>query len=60
MRLPWVQRLLHRVGCRALFLPGYSPDLNPIEHQWRACKARMRTNRRRGMNFKDAFQAALL
>lgn len=55
-----VQRLLRRVGCRALFLPAYSPDLNPIEAQWHSLKNRVRTNRRRGMNFKDALETALL
>ena len=55
-----VQRILAKVGCRALFLPAYSPDLNPIEHQWHALKNRVRTNRVRGMEFKDALEAALL
>ncbi len=55
-----VQRILRRVGCRALFLPPYSPDLNPIEQQWHPFKNRVRTNRLRGMNFKEALEAALL
>lgn len=55
-----VQRILRRVGCRALFLPPYSPDLNPIEQQWHPFKNRVRTNRLAGMNFKAALEAALL
>jgi transposase len=26
--------LIESAGCRVLFLPPYSPDLNPIEHFW--------------------------
>ncbi len=55
-----VQRILKKVGCRALFLPAYSPDLNLIEPQWHGLKTRVRTNRRQGMIFKLALEAALL
>lgn len=54
-----VQRILKRVGARALFLPPYSPDLNLIEQQWYPFKTRVRTNRLHGMDFKQAFDAAL-
>ena len=54
-----VQRILKKVGCRALFLPAYSPDLNPIEHQWHGLKTRVRTNRLQGMGFKQALEAAI-
>ena len=55
-----VQRILARVGCRALFLPAYSPDLNLIEPQWHGLKTRVRTNRLQGMSFKLALDSALL
>jgi transposase len=29
-----VEKMLENVGCRLIFLPPYSPDLNPIEHFW--------------------------
>ena len=29
-------------GCRLVFLPTYSPDLNPIEHAFAKAKARLR------------------
>lgn len=32
--------LIHRTGAALLFLPPYSPDLNPIEHDFAALKKR--------------------
>ena len=29
-------------GCELLFLPAYSPDLNPSEHIWASFKTRLR------------------
>ncbi len=55
-----VQRILKKVGCRALFLPAYSPDLNLIEPQWHRLKTRVRTNRLHNMTFKHALEAALV
>jgi len=54
-----VQRILKRIGCRALFLPAYSPDLNLIETQWNSFKTRVCTRRLHGMNLKNAVDAAL-
>ncbi|NSM56356.1 hypothetical protein HET73_01860 [Wolbachia endosymbiont of Atemnus politus] len=31
------KELIENAGCKILFLPPYSPDLNPIEHFWFAC-----------------------
>lgn len=34
--------LIEKFGCRLLFLPTYSPDLNPIEHWWHKIKSILR------------------
>ncbi len=37
-----VQTLLQRAGMKLLYLPAYSPDLNPIENMWSKIKAILR------------------
>lgn len=37
-----VQALIESVSCSILFLPTYSPDLNPIEHYWFKIKNQVR------------------
>ena len=37
------QRLIKEAGCRILFLPPYSPDLNPIEIFWANFKKLIRS-----------------
>jgi len=31
---PKTKKLIESVGCQVIFLPPYSPDLNPIEKFW--------------------------
>lgn len=41
------------VGCEVLFLPTYSPDLNPIEHYWFKIKHLVRKYKRKFRNITD-------
>ncbi|SPR13917.1 IS630 family transposase [Orientia tsutsugamushi] len=37
-----IKVLIESVGCSILFLPTYSPDLNPIKHYWFKIKNKIR------------------
>ena len=41
--LPKMAALIAAAGAQALFLPAYSPDLNPIEKMWSKVKNSLRT-----------------
>ncbi|KAB5589586.1 DDE family endonuclease [Ceratobasidium theobromae] len=41
-----IERLIRDRGCRLIYLPAYSPDLNPIEQMFSWLKARVRQNNR--------------
>ena len=55
-KAPAVRRLIEAAGCTLLFLPAYSPDLNPIEPAWSKLKALLRGL---GARSVDALHAAL-
>lgn len=38
-----VRHTIERAGCKLLFLPPYSPDLNPIEKFWAYFKSKVRS-----------------
>lgn len=52
--------LIRAAGATALFLPAYSPDLNPIEMMWSKVKSRLRkTAARTRESLLEAIAAAL-
>ena len=49
-----VREMIEAVGCSILFLPTYSPDLNPIEHWWFKIKNEIRKVASNFIIFSDA------
>ena len=47
-----------KFGCRVVFLPPYSPELNPIENFWAWLKATLRRILPNFSSFDDALSAA--
>jgi transposase len=41
-KTPKTRELIEKAGCHLMFLPTYSPDLNPIEHWWHKLKSILR------------------
>ena len=48
--------LARKYGCEVLFLPPYSPDLNPIEKKWAWLKSKLRAV----LHDFDSFDSALM
>jgi transposase len=46
-RVRGLRELIEGAGCRLLYLPTYSPELNPIEECWSKVKAGLRTMKAR-------------
>ncbi|WP_255563465.1 transposase, partial [Wolbachia endosymbiont of Bemisia tabaci] len=53
-KTPRVRILIESVGCKVLYLPTYSPDLNPIEHYWFKIKHNIRKISHMFTDFSDA------
>ena len=49
-----IKELVESVGCKLLYLPAYSPDLNPIEKFWANMKRWIRSNIDSFENLLDA------
>ncbi len=37
-----IQEIIEKAECQLIYLPAYSPDLNPIEHWWASIKHRIK------------------
>jgi transposase len=54
-----IQELIQSVGCRLLYLPPYSPDLNKIEQCWSWLKSRIRKPKNQFDSLTDAIESVL-
>ena len=54
-----LRKIAARYQVRLLFLPPYSPDLNPIEKTWANIKRWLKSHMREYDSFEDALEAAL-
>ena len=54
------KELIEAAGCRLLFLPPYSPDLNPIEKYWANLKVKVRKFLSKFLNLRKSIDEALL
>jgi transposase len=48
-----MKTLIENEGHSILFLPPYSPDLNPIEHKWNELKQKLRKYYNNTISFVD-------
>jgi len=51
-----VKELIESKNCFLLYLPKYSPDLNPIEHCWYPLKVKIRKARKFINNFRQVMK----
>lgn len=54
------RKLIEKAGCRILFLPAYSPDLNPIEVFWANFKKKVRLTLERVKTLAEAIDFSFL
>jgi transposase len=57
---PKVRELIESVGCKLIYLPPYSPDLNPIENYWAVMKNQIKKHQHKFENILDNIDAVLM
>jgi len=55
-----VREAIESAGCRLIYLPPYSPDLNPIENYWAVMKNNIKKIRDNFDDIVDAIDATLI
>lgn len=55
-----VRELIESVGCKLIYLPPYSPDLNPIENYWAVMKNQIKKIKDQFDNILDAIDSVLI
>jgi len=55
-----IEGVIQQAGCSLLYLPPYSPDLNPIAHQCFVLKNRMRKQIQSGTPFRQIVDQAFI
>lgn len=54
-----IRELIESAGCRLLYLPAYSPDLNSIEQCWAWLKSRIRKGLSTATSLRQAMESVL-
>lgn len=54
-----IREMIENAGCKLLYLPTYSPDLNPIENYWAVMKKMIRKIRNQYENIGEAMDVVL-
>ena len=54
-----IESLIESAGCKVMYLPAYSPDLNRIEQCWGWIKNRVRKLLRDSYDLKEAIEMVL-
>ena len=56
---PKIREAIEKAGCRLVYQPPYSPDLNPIEHFWNHLKRKIGALKQKFKSIFDAIQYVL-